>query len=105
MAEFKTAEQYVVEKLEATEAELEGIKKDYEAEMARNANLVKALKEELDDAYTLLNIFRDFIEVRKDVYWGNIIKVDNIYGKEHPDEVELLMEYFDMRPEEDENDE
>ena len=105
MAEFKTAEQYVVEKLEATESELEGIKKDYEAEIARNANLVKALKEELDDAYTLLNIFRDFISVSKDVYWGNVINVESIYGKEYPEEVDLLMEYFDMRPEEDETDE
>lgn len=102
MAEFKTAEQYVVDRLEATERELQGVKEDYEAEIARNTNLTKALKEELDGAYELLNIFRDYLYCSKDAYWGNIIRVENIYGKEHPEEVARLMEYFDMRPEEEE---
>lgn len=105
MAEFKTAEQYVVDRLETVERELDNAKIEHSMECERLALELDKTKARLDDALTLINIFRDFIEVRKDAYWGNIIDVEPIYGKQHPEEVELLMEYFDMYPEEDETDE
>lgn len=105
MADYKTAEPYVVEKLETVERELEGIKKDYEAEIAKNTNLVLALKEELNGAYELLNMLRDFISVSKDPYWCTVVEVSVIDSKNYPETVARLMEYFDMRPEEDEDDE
>jgi hypothetical protein len=105
MAEFKTAEQYVVEKLETTERELEGAKRAYDSEVVRNAITVKALKEELDSAYELLNMLREFVSVRDDDYFGEVVHFDTIYGKEHPEVVAKFMEYYDIRTKENENDE
>ena len=103
MAEFKTAEQYVVAKLEMTEMELDNAQIEHRAEVRKLTATIEDLKRELDGAYELLNVFRDFLSVRKDSYWGNIIELDMIYSKHHPEEVARLMEYYDMRPEEDED--
>ena len=105
MADYKTAEQYVVEKLEEVEQELKDTKLLHDRQMAEISNELRKTQEELNDAYTLLNMFRNFIELRKNYSLGNYISVDNIYGKEHPEEVALLMEYFCLRPEEDNDDE
>jgi hypothetical protein len=102
MAEFKTAEQYVVEKLETVEKELEDLKVAHALETGRHLKEFEESREELHDAYALIDIFRDFISVRKDSYWGHIVDVEHIYQKSNPEAVSLLMEYFDMRPEEDE---
>ena len=102
MAEFKTAEQYVVDRLVTTENELEELKITHDMEVGKLIQCIEETEQRLDDVLTLLNIFRDFISVRHDDYFGNCINVETIYGKSNPDEVELLMEYFDMRPEEDE---
>lgn len=104
MAEFKTAEQYVVDRLVMMENELDNAKIEHSMEVEKLAMELDKTKARLDDALTLINIFRDFLDVRKDSYWGNCIFIEPIYGKEHPEEVELLMEYFDMYPEEDRND-
>ncbi len=101
MAEFKTAEQYVVEKLESLEAELDLTKKVHKIAVDDYKDELEELKAELDSAYDLLNIFRDFLYVKKDNYFGNCVRMEVIYGKNHPEEVARLMEYYDMRPEED----
>ena len=105
MAEFKTAEQYVVEKLEMMEREREEIELQHTAEILELKISLDAKREELGGAYELLNMLRDFIEVRYDNYFGNYIRFENIYSKENPEAVARLMEYFDIRPEEDEEDE
>ena len=102
MADFKTAEQYVVEKLETLEREYDNLKIESSMEIGHHIKEFEKLREELHDAYALLDIFRDVINVRLDSYFGYCISTDTIYGKEHPEAVENLMEYFDMRPEEDE---
>lgn len=105
MAEFKTAEQYVVEKLETTERELEETKVAHALETGRHIQEFEELREELHSAYELLDMLREFVHVRTDSYWGNIISFEQIYGKEHPGIVARIMEYFDMRPaEEDDED-
>jgi hypothetical protein len=105
MAEFKTAEQYVVEKLETTERELEETKTAHALEMDRHVHEFEELREELHSAYELLDMLREFVHVRTDSYWGNIISFEQIYGKEHPEIVARIMEYYDIRPKEDEDDE
>lgn len=100
MAEFKTAEQYVVEKVEMLERELDNAKVEHSLEVGKLMHRVEELETELHGAYDLLNMFRDFIEVRKSDYFGNCICVDNIYTREHPELVARIMEYFDIRPEE-----
>lgn len=105
MAEFKTAEQYVVEKVELLEIQLDAEKKENARKLAELQKEYEKTLAELADAYDLLNMFRDFIEVRKNDYFGNCICVDNIYEKEHPEEVARIMEYFDLRIEEDSSDE
>ena len=102
MAEFKTAEQYVVDRLVMMENELDNAKIEHRMECERLTLELDTTKARLHDAFTLINIFRDFISVRKDSYFGNCIDMETIYGKHHPEEVELIVEYFDMRPEEDE---
>ena len=101
MADFKTAEQYVVEKVEALEAELEDEKTAHILAVAELQKEHEKTLAELNDAYDLLNIFRDYIYVNKDNYFGNCVRMDIIYGKEHPEEVARLMEYYDIRPMED----
>ena len=102
MAEFKTAEQYVVEKLEILEREKEEIELQHTAEILELKTSLEAKREELEGAYELLNMLREFIEVRYDDYFGNYIRFENIYSRENPEAVARLMEYYDMRPEEDE---
>ena len=104
MADFKTAEQYVVEKVEYLETELDRVRLTSKLALEEANGEIDKLRAELVDAYDLLNIFRDFISVRNDSYFGNTIDVDVIYGKHHPEEVALLMEYYDMRPEEENED-
>ena len=105
MAEYKTAEQYVVDKLETVEKELEDAKVQHSMEVNKLMYRLNSVEAELAEAYDLLNMLRDFIVVRKDSYFGNCIYFDTVYGKEHPEIVARLMEYYDMRPEEDEDDE
>ena len=102
MADYKTAEQYVVEKLELVEKELEDLKITHASEVGRHIKEFDDLREELHDAYALLDSLREFIAVRYDSYFGNCVQFETIYGKEHPEAVARLMEYYDMRPEEDE---
>ena len=102
MADFKTAEQYVVEKLETTEKELENLKIDHALAVGQYEKEIFDLHERLNYAYGILNNLRDFLEVRYDSYFGNCIHLDTIYGKEHPELVGRIVEYFDIQTEEDE---
>ena len=103
MAEFKTAEQYVVEKLETVEKELDDLRCATANEIERHIKETLAMKEELDGAYKLLNMFREFIRVGKSEYFGPRIVIDGtLYNKENPEEVARIMEYYDFRFEEDE---
>ena len=101
MAEFKTAEQYVVEKLEMLERELDNAKIEHSLEFSKMEKMYAEMCNKYHDASRILCALRDFLEFRKDNYFGTIINLD-IYQKEHPEIVEMLMEYFDIRPEEDE---
>lgn len=101
MAEFKTAEQYVVAKLEMTEMELDNTKMEHKTEMAKTLRELAELKVELKGAYEILNTFRNFITTRESEYFGTVLDVSgSIYTKDHPEEAARIMEYFDMRPEE-----
>jgi hypothetical protein len=104
MADYKTAEQYVVEKVEELERDLKAKKIEHKLEMANVQKALEKTREELCEAYDLLNIFRDYIYANKDNYFGNCVRMEIIYGKEHPEEVARIMEYYDMRPEEDKED-
>jgi len=105
MADFKTAEQYVVDRLESTERELEELKITHATEVGRHVHEFEEMRARLEDAYELLDMLRDFVNVRLDSYFGYCICVDTIYGKENPEAVARLMEYYDMRVQEDDNDE
>ena len=100
MADFKTAEQYVVEKLETLEREREEIELQHNAEIMELKISLEAVKTELEDAYELLNRLRNFVHVRTNDYWGTIVNIEQIYSKEHPEVVARLMEYYDIRPDE-----
>ena len=104
MAEFKTAEQYVVEKVEFLEQELKQKELDFNLKAVSLECQLEVTKSRLDDALGLLNMLRDFIDISKDDYWKHIVHFENIYGKENPELVARLMEYYDMYPEEDEED-
>ena len=100
MAEYKTAEQYVVDRLETVEKELEELKITHATEVGRHIKEFEDLRDELNSAYALLDSLRDFITVRPNNYFRNTIYVDNIYEKEYPEIVARIMEYYDIRPEE-----
>ena len=102
MAEFKTAEQYVIDRLVTVENELEELKITHATEVGRHIKEFEDLREELHSAYELLDMLRDFIKVGHTSYFGNYIMSDNIYSREYPEVVARLMEYYDLRPEEDE---
>ena len=103
MAEFKTAEQYVVNRLETVEKELEDVKVEHSLEMAKMEKMYAEMCNKYHDASIVLGTLRDFLVFRKDSYFGNIVDLDTIYGKEHPDTVEMLMEYFDVHTEDDDD--
>lgn len=102
MADFKTAEQYVVEKLETVEKELEDSKVEHSVEVGNLMYRLNIAESELEDVRKLLNMFRDFIRVRHDSYWGYIVDMDMVYEKQHPEMIASLMEYFDIQTKEDE---
>lgn len=102
MADYKTPEQYVVERLEFLEAELEAEKVAHREDVAKLKKSYEGALKDLKYAYDLLDMVRNFISVRRDNYFGNTIYMDPIYGKEHPEIVEDLMSYYDMSTEEDE---
>lgn len=105
MAEFKTAEQYVVEKVESLEQEIDNTKIAHAIEVGKLTHRAETAEAKLVEMCSLLNMLRDFIDVRHDSYFGNCIYFETIYGKEHPDIVAGISEYFDIHPEEDEEDE
>ena len=90
--------------METLEREREEIELRHSAEVAALKISLEAKREELVDAYELLNMFREFVHIRTDDYWGNIISIEQIYGREHPEIVARIMEYFDLRTKEDEED-
>jgi hypothetical protein len=102
MAEFKTAEQYVVARCEELERKLEETEAKYKKEILELAKNYDKVKAELCDAYDLLNMFRDNIRVRSTCY-GRAICVDNIYETDNFETIEALSEYFDLRVEEDDD--
>ena len=104
MAEFKTAEQFVVARCEELEHKLEEAEAKYKKEILEMAKNYDKVKAELCDAYDLLNMFRDHIRVRSTCY-GRAICVDSIYETEHYETIEAISEYFDLRLEEDNEDE
>lgn len=102
MAEFKTAEQYVVARCEDLERKLEETEAKYEKRLRELGIEYDKTKAELCDAYDLLNMFRDHIHICSTGY-GLAIWVDRIYETENWETIEALAEYFDLRPEEDDD--
>lgn len=105
MAEFKTVEQYVVERVEMLERELDNLKIEHKQEVDKLVSRLNDTLSELAGAYSILNMLRDFVDVYKDSYFGNVITVDTIYGKKNPELVASMMEYYDLRTEDDDDDE
>lgn len=98
MAEFKTAEQYVVARCEELERKLEVVEANHEQELRKLCADYDRIKAELCDAYDILNMLRDNIRIRSTCY-GRAISVDNIYETDNCETIEALIEYFDLRPE------
>lgn len=99
MAEFKTAEQYVVDRLLTVEKELEDAKVEHSMEIGKLEKMYAEMCNKYHNATMILNTLRDFLVFRHDSYFGNIVDLDTIYGKEHPDTVEMIAEYFDVQTE------
>lgn len=96
MADFKTAEQYVVEKVEYLERELDNVQIEHQAEIAR---LKKDLEEkcaELAVVHDILNTIRDRLNVRPDSYWEGVIDFDTMYRKYNPQAFDAILNYFDI---------
>ena len=98
MAEFKTAEQYVVARCEELERKLDVVEANHEQELRKLCEDYDRIKAELCDAYDLLNMFREFISCRNSSL-GLCIDVDHIYADEHPEAAARIAEYFDLIPE------
>lgn len=103
MAEFKTAEQYVVARCEELERKLEETEAKYKKELLELAKHSDQVKAELCEAYDLLGMLRDHIVIRNSCY-GRAIHVETIYETEHWETVEAFADYFDLKLEEDEED-
>lgn len=103
MAEFKTAEQYVVAELESTKQELEKLKIEHRMSMEKLQSEYDAAQDELEAVHNTLSGLRDIITVRKDNYFGHILGFSSLYEREYPIEVQRLMSYFDLSVEVDED--
>jgi hypothetical protein len=92
MAEFKTAEQYVVEQLELKEAELAAVRVVHQQEMSKvRAELAEA-RQEIASISEVLSFLRDHISTRKCDYSGNYLYVENLYENENSRAFEMLVD-------------
>lgn len=105
MAEFKTAEQYVVARLEDKEAELEAVRRVNTQETAKLMSHIEKAEAELVRIYNILNSIRDSVSVKSSDYYGKYLRVENIYVQDNPDAFGFLAEFFDLPVEEEEVDE
>ena len=92
MADFKTAEQYVVEQLELKEAELTKLRTWHEMEMERNRKEMEAIRAELIEVYDALAFLRNNITLGNSHILGQHISIDEIYRKDNPDAFDDLLE-------------
>lgn len=103
MAEYKSAEQYVVARCEELEFKLEATEAKYEKELLELAKHYDQVKAELSEAYDLLGMLRDHIHIRNSCL-GRAIHVETIYETEYPDIIGALADYYDLEPGEDDED-
>lgn len=101
MAEFKTAEQYVVDRLETIEREYDNAKIQHAMEVDKLMNRLNSVEVELQETCQFLNMLRDFIRVRE-VKSGICVDTDYIFRSEHPELVARILEYYDLGHSEDE---
>jgi hypothetical protein len=107
MSDFKTAEQYVVEKVEELEKKL----KDKEAEhiwaMAKLQTDLDKAHSELSEVYGVLALLRDNLTLGDSRLHGPYISVEEIYRKDKPDAFDDLLDALGLSlptTEEEEND-
>ena len=105
MAEFKTAEQYVVARLEEKEAELEVVRTLHKQETAKLVSRIEKAEAELNRIYNIINSIRDSVSVKSSDYYGKYLRIECIYAQDNPEMFDFITEYFDLPNEEDEEDE
>lgn len=97
MAEYKTAEQYVVERLETLEREVEEKEASFKTSLGLLEKNLATAHKDLKDVCEILDMLRDYVHSHYDVYLGTVISFDNFNMGENPALVSRLTEYFDLR--------
>ena len=95
MADYKTAEQYVVERLEILERELEAKDEKYKTSLGHLEKSLAAVHIDLKDVCRILDMLRDYISIY-DSEIGRYITIDSIGRHESPELFNALVEYFDL---------
>lgn len=94
MADYKTAEQYVVEKCEELESKLEGIKIEHKLEMAKVQKELEKTRAELCGVYDAINPLRDKIEMAESAAYGPYMRFTYLYKQDNPEEYKALADLF-----------
>lgn len=96
MADYKTAEQYVVERLETLERELDAKDESFKTSLGHLEKNLATAHKDLKDVCKILDLLRDVIHTNNNPYVGSIISFDNVVKGESPALFSALVEYFDL---------
>lgn len=105
MAEFKTAEQYVVDRLETTERELETAKATRLAEMQKVMDDLSTARAELTEVVHCLSVIRDNLRLGSSELCGKYMTVDYIWRKDNPEQFDALLDILGIEPPDEEDEE
>lgn len=94
MAEYKTAEQYVVEKCEDLERKLEAAKIEHKFELAKVQKELEKTRAELCEVYDAINPLRDKIEMDSSATFGPYMRFTSLYKQDNPEEYKALADLF-----------
>ena len=95
MADYKTAEQYVVERLEILERDLEAKDESFKTSLGHLEKCLAAAHNDLKDVCKILDMLRDYISIC-DSEIGRYITIDSISRHKSSELFNALVEYFDL---------
>lgn len=96
MADYKTAEQYVVERLETLERELDAKDESFKTSVGHLEKQLVAAHNDLKEVCKILDLLRDKICLYQDTNLGTIVAFDTVNKGESPTLFNALVEYFDL---------
>ena len=97
MAEFKTAEQYVVAELELTKAILDRERIDHETDVVALTEELKKTQSILADAQKLIDFIGSKLILSESIYGGLRISMNTIYANYDKEDFDYLVHDLELK--------